>query len=211
MQPLAKENSNTIPKFPPAFAASIGLETVVDGKHENTAIPVRNSLIESGAIYEVQRKLLMIILTTKRYKDSTRSVRSNTLLNWHPMTALKKRMQNDPQPSAFTFFTAFLASSALIFTPLMKKIVGILQVAKNWFSPAFTPRSGLLNPTKIAIKMPVMECSVKASFKRNFQFQKLDQPKPSIDLPIGRCCTSQKLMKLLRELPDPPRRPIDFG
>jgi hypothetical protein len=64
MQPLAKENSNIIPKFPPAFAASIGLETVVDGKHENTAIPVMNSLIESGAIYEVQRKILMI--TTKR-------------------------------------------------------------------------------------------------------------------------------------------------
>jgi hypothetical protein len=40
-----------LPKFPPAFAANMGLETVVDGKHENTAIPVMNSLIESGAIY----------------------------------------------------------------------------------------------------------------------------------------------------------------
>jgi hypothetical protein len=49
-QQVVKEISENIPKFPPAFAANIGLETVVDGKHENTAIPVMNSLMGSGAI-----------------------------------------------------------------------------------------------------------------------------------------------------------------
>jgi hypothetical protein len=46
---FANENADDIPKFPPAFAANMGLETVVDGKQEKTAIPVMNSLIESGA------------------------------------------------------------------------------------------------------------------------------------------------------------------
>jgi hypothetical protein len=41
--------SRAVPKFPPALAASIGLETVVDGKHENTAIPFKNSLDLIGA------------------------------------------------------------------------------------------------------------------------------------------------------------------
>ncbi len=134
----------------------------------------------------------------------------NTLLNWHPMTALKKRMQKEPQARALMFFTAFLASSALIFTPLMKKIVGILQVAKNLFSPAFTPRSGLLNPTKIASKIPAIQREPKHNQRRKLSFRDQKNRKKK-KLPIGRCCTSQKVMKLLRVLPDPPRRPIDFG
>lgn len=78
------------------------------------------------------------------------------------MTALRNRMQTEPHARAFTFLTAFLASSALILTPLMKKIVGMLQVAKNLFSPALTPQSGLLNPTKIATRIPVQQISLGA-------------------------------------------------
>jgi hypothetical protein len=65
-------------------------------------------------------------------------------------------MQTEPQARALTFLIAFLASSALIFTPLIKKMIGILQAAKNLFSPALTPQSGLLSPTKIAMTIPVL-------------------------------------------------------